>query len=92
MLGIGGYFIFRVNSKKEYEYKNKANVVDMVEKDFYVLSDGVTKRYFDIDSISQLMGGFSVIQINEDSSGYHDGIKYYNRGNCSEKLTFIIKH
>ena len=80
MLELGGYFIFRVNSKKEYENKNKANVADIIEKDYYVLNDGVTKRYFDIESISQLLHGFSIVKINENNSLYNDNEKYYIEG------------
>ena len=80
MLGLGGYFIFRVNSKKEYAHKNKAYVTDIIEEDYYALKDGVTKRYFDIDSISALLGGFSIIQINENISEYNDGKKYFIEG------------
>ena len=79
-LTLGGYFIFRVNSKKEFEYKNKANVAGILEEDYYILKDGTTKRYFDVDSVSQLLNGFSIIQVNEDESLYHSNEKYYIEG------------
>ena len=80
ILGLGGYFIFRVNSKKEFENKDKVNVTDIIEKDYYILKDGTTKRYFDIKSISQLLNNFSIVKISEDNSRYHGREKYYIEG------------
>ena len=80
MLEPTGYFIFRVNSKKEFENNNKDFATDMIEKDYYILSDGSTKRYFDIDSISTFLKGFSIIKINESTSGYHGKEKHFIEG------------
>jgi SAM-dependent methyltransferase len=73
----GGYFILRVNSKKEFEYNDKAHVQHQIEEDYYQLDDGTTKRYFDVDSLTALLDGFSIIEIKDNSSGYHGREKYY---------------
>ena len=75
-LETGGYFIFRVNSKKEYEYKDKIEVADIIENDYYILKNGVKKRYFDINSISGLLNGFIVMKINEGSSEFYNNKNY----------------
>lgn len=80
ILNLTGYFIFRVNSKKELEDRDKPYIKSMIEKDYYLLNDGSIKRYFDIDSISTLLEGFTIIKINEDSSEYHGKKKYYIDG------------
>ena len=80
MLEPTGYFVFRVNSKKEFEINNKAYVAGTIEKDYYTLSDGSVKRYFDIDSISTFLKGFSIVKINESACGYHGQEKHFIEG------------
>jgi len=75
-----GYFIFRVNSIKEYEYKDKLNVKHIIEDDYYQLNDGTTKRYFNVAAISELLKDFLIIKIDESNSGYYGNEKYYIEG------------
>jgi len=75
-----GYFIFRVNSKEELENKNRPDVHSIIERDYYLLNDGNTKRYFDIDSVSALLKKFSIIDIHQTQSEYRGHVKYYIEG------------
>jgi cyclopropane fatty-acyl-phospholipid synthase-like methyltransferase len=86
MLEPMGYFVFRVNSKKEFENKDKEFIINELEKDYYVLNDGNTKRYFDIHSISALLREFLIIEINETTSGYHGKEKHFIEG-IAQKIT-----
>jgi len=75
-----GYFIFRVNGKKEFENNDKNNIHSVIENDYYLLNDGTTKRYFDIDSISALLKSFLIVDVHETDSKYHGQTKYYIEG------------
>ena len=80
MLEPKGYFIFRVNSKKEFELKNKHLLADIIEDDYYLLKCGRSKRYFDINSISALLNDFTILEINEASLGYFGNEKHFIEG------------
>jgi SAM-dependent methyltransferase len=77
ILRPGGYFLFRVNSKQELSEKDKPHIQHMIEPDYYKLDDGITKRYFDAASVSELLDGFSVITMQSSSSVYHGNTKHY---------------
>lgn len=79
-LSEGGYFIFRVNSKAEFDHADKANAAKALEKDYYLLSDGSTKRYFDAASLSPLLRPFELLHIKEAACAYHGRVKHYIEG------------
>ena len=70
-LSEGGYFIFRVNSKEEYRRKDRPYVTRALEADYYALSDGSVKRYFDIATMARLLRPFQIIECRETVSAYH---------------------
>ena len=76
----GGYFIFRVNSKGELENKDRSKIKSMIEEDYYLLEDGNTKRYFDVDSVSKLLSKFDIINIQEAELEYRGHTKYFIEG------------
>lgn len=80
LLEKSGYFIFRVNSKKEYMYNDKDGASEPVEENYYKCKDGVIKRYFDIPAILSLLKDFKVIDINESSFVYFGRQKYFIDG------------
>ena len=84
MLEPNGYFIFRVNSKEELEKKNKSSVESIIEDDYYLLNDGNTKRFFDIESMSKLLNRFTIVDIQESKFEYRGQMKYYVEGICSK--------
>lgn len=73
----GGYFILRVNSKEEFERNNRHDVVSMLEEDYYLINDGTTKRYFDIEDITNLLNDFIIIKLNVKSEIYFKKEKHY---------------
>lgn len=75
-----GYFIFMVNSLKEYELNDKCKVIKKLEENYYELDDGVVKRYFDINTITGLLKGFDVIHLNESSFNYFNNEKFFIQG------------
>ena len=72
----GGYFVFRVNSHREYQNKDIFELQCEIEPDYYELKDGTTKRYFTVDSLTSMLKKFNIIQMEEDASTYHGEIKY----------------
>ncbi len=81
ILENGGYFIFRVNSLREYSENDKDEVVSKIEDDYYLLRDGVTKRYFSMESIAGFLRDFRIIELKEDSFLY-----YGNQKHCIEGI------
>ena len=75
-----GYFIFKVNSYKEYLNKDISELQCEIESNYYMLKDGTTKRYFTADSLASMLEQFTIIQIEEDSSMYHGVTKYSIEG------------
>ena len=76
ILKPGGYFIFKVNSYREYLNKDISELQRKIEPDYYMLKDGTTKRYFTVDSLVSMLEKFEIIQIDEDASIYHGETKY----------------
>lgn len=75
-LKAGGYFIYRVNSYKEYE-RNKDNMLECIEEDFYKTKNGKKKRYFTIESMARLLNDdFQIIQ-NFDTELFFNGVQKF---------------
>lgn len=72
----GGYFIYRVNSYKEYE-RNKDNMLKCIEEDFYRTKNGKKKRYFSVESMARLLNDdFWIIQ-NSDTELMFNGVQKF---------------
>lgn len=75
-----GYYLFRVNSLKEYDENDQKKSVSEIEKDYYLLEDGTTKRYFSIKSMTDFLEDFRIIDLKEGSFLYHGKRKYFIEG------------
>jgi len=80
LLEKSGYFIFRVNSVKEYLYKDRNNAAENIEENYYRLKNGSVKRYFDISAMRNLLKDFEIIEINESNFVYFGNKKYFIDG------------
>lgn len=80
LLDMSGYFIFRVNSVKEYLFNDKANIIESIEENYYRLKSGRVKRYFDIPAMCNLLKDFKVMDINESDFVYFGNKKYFIDG------------
>jgi len=79
LLESSGYFVFRVNSLKEY-LSDKDEINEIIEENYYRLKSGAVKRYFDISAISNLLKDFKIIDINENDFVYFGNRKYFIDG------------
>jgi len=80
LLEESGYFIFRVNSVKEYIHNEKEDITETIEENYYRLKSGAVKRYFDISTMRDLLQGFKIIDITEGDFVYFGNKKYFIDG------------
>lgn len=80
ILEYSGYFIFRVNSIKEYDFNDKDSTLDIIEENYYRLKNGAVKRYFNISIITNLLKDFKVIGLTESEFVYFGNKKYFIDG------------
>lgn len=85
-LKLGGYYIYMVNSYKEFQ-RNQKNMIRPLEKDFYLMCNGKKKRYFNANSIAELLisSGFETIE-NEEVELKFAGIKKYALTGIAKKI------
>lgn len=76
LLVPGGRFILRVNGAREYFINDRADAVDLLEADYYLMRDGARKRYFTPSSLAALLAGFSIQHLTERTVHWGDGSKY----------------
>ena len=81
-LKLGGSLIFRVNSYSELENNKRVDVIKLIEKDFYLSSNGKTKRYFSVETMKLLLEdtNFLVIYIENVEFKYNNRVKYAIEG------------
>ncbi len=71
-----GYFIFRVNSRKEYEIKKKTAPFEEIEADYFRCDDGCARRYFTLESLPEFLADFDILHLTEEETPYHGKMKY----------------
>lgn len=72
----GGFFVFRVNSYREFEKKSEHDILEVVEKDYYRLRNGKVKRFFSVDTIKPYLTSFAAVSVWEEESQYGASKKY----------------
>lgn len=80
ILEYSGYFIFRVNSIKEYECNDKDKTLDIIEENYYRLKSGAVKRYFNTSIMTNLLKDFKIIELVESEFFYFGNKKYFIDG------------
>ncbi|MDR1777837.1 MAG: class I SAM-dependent methyltransferase [Desulfovibrio sp.] len=80
VLEMGGYFIFKVNSYKEYYLTTKGKNTTRIEEDYFLSPNGEKRRYFTVDSMEKLLARFSVLSLAENDFTYHGKTKYSIEG------------
>ncbi|MBU2229310.1 class I SAM-dependent methyltransferase [Patescibacteria group bacterium] len=67
VLKINGIFAFLVNSKKDPEISDGK----MIEKDYYDYGT-ISRRYFDTESVKELIQGFEIIILDDQGETFKD--------------------
>ena len=76
-LAPGGVFILRVNSRREFDRRDKDNIVRELAPDFFLTHHGAHKRYFAATSLAAMLGDFARIKAAEGTFLYRGHDKHY---------------
>lgn len=76
VLKPGGYFLLRVNDRREYDTNKVGDTVETLGVNFVLSRNGKRKHYFDHDDLKSCLGDFNIISMKDVSFPCNGREKY----------------